>query len=134
MTEKASNQKFSKFLLAFAAIGLTPIALGYGLLPDKTLTPLYGFSVDNVNLVHIMRAVMALYFGQIVFWFMGVANSKYRKPALYALIVFMLGLVPGRVASILIDGTPHWLLLLYLFLELSIGLLGIYALKKEFSK
>jgi hypothetical protein len=55
-------EKSEKTLLVIAAIGLIPIALGYGFMPEKTLTPLYGFPVDSVNLKHIMRAVMGLYF------------------------------------------------------------------------
>ncbi len=64
-----TTESTEKILLLIAAIGLIPIALGYGLIPEKTLTPLYGFPVDSVNLKHIMRAVMGLYFGQVIIWF-----------------------------------------------------------------
>lgn len=131
MTKKASNFNLQKVLLLFCAIGLIPIALSYGLVPEKTLTPLFGISVDNMNLTHIMRAVMGLYFGQIVFWFMGAFNPKLRRPALFVLTIFMLGLAFGRIISILLDGIPHWLLIVFLVLELTFGLTGLFILKKE---
>ena len=131
MSEKTSNIDFQKILLLFCAIGLIPIALSYGLIPEKTLTPLFGISVDNVNLIHIMRAIMGLYFGQIVFWFMGAFNPSLRKHAMYVLVVFMLGLAFGRLLSIILDGMPHWLLLVYLVLELTFGLTGLFLLKRD---
>jgi hypothetical protein len=131
MSKKTSNIDLQKILLLISATGLIPIALSYGLVPEKTLTPLFDFSVDNMNLTHIMRAVMGLYFGQIVFWFMGAFNPKLRRPAMYVLVVFMLGLAFGRFLSIILDGIPHWLLIVYLGLELTIGLTGLFILKKE---
>lgn len=130
MSKKTSNFDLQKILLLFCSIGLIPIALSYGLIPEKTLTPIFGISVENMNLTHIMRAVMGLYLGQIVFWFLGAFNHKFRRPALFGLVVFMLGLAFGRIISILLDGTPHWLLLVYLCLELLLGLLGLFILNK----
>ena len=126
MTIKQSE----KILLLIAAVGLIPIALGYGFMPEKTLTPLYGFDVDSVNLKHIMRAVMGLYFGQIVIWFLGVSYPKFRRPAMYCLVVFMLGLAGGRALSLIVDGVAHWLLIVYMVLELIIGLVGLNLIFK----
>jgi hypothetical protein len=126
-----ANERSQKILLLIAAVGLIPIALGYGFMPEKTLTPLYGFSVDSVNLKHILRAVMGLYFGQVIIWFLGVTNANLRRPALYCLVVFMLGLAGGRILSLIVDGMSHWLLVVYLILELTIGLIGLVLIKKE---
>ena len=120
-----TNDRLQKIVLAVAAIGLVPIALGYGFMPEKTLTPLYGFDVDNVNLKHIMRAIMGLYFGQVIIWLMGFSNPNLRRPAMFCLVVFMLGLAGGRILSLIVDGVPHWLLVVYLILELIIGLFGL---------
>jgi hypothetical protein len=130
MSNKTSNIDIQKIFLLICAIGLIPIAISYGLVPEKTLTPLFGISVDNMNLTHILRAVMGLYFGQIVFWFMGAFNPKLRKPALYVLVVFMFGLAFGRLLSFILDGIPHWLLIVYFGLEVFFGLVGLYLLKK----
>jgi len=126
-----TRKQAEKTLLIIAAIGLIPIALGYGFMPEKTLTPLYGFSVDNINLKHIMRAVMGLYFGQIIIWLLGAFKNEFRRPAMYCLVVFMLGLATGRVLSLVLDGIPHWLLIVYLILELIIGLIGLKLIIRE---
>ena len=120
-----TNERLQKLVLLIAAIGLIPIALGYGFAPEKTLTPLYGFDVESVNLKHIMRTVMGLYFGQIIIWFLGFSSPNLRRPAMYCMVVFMLGLAGGRIMSLLIDGMSHWLLIVYLILELIIGLIGL---------
>ncbi|WP_282124326.1 DUF4345 domain-containing protein [Algibacter mikhailovii] len=120
-----TNEKLQKLTLLIAGIGLIPIALGYGLMPEQTLTALYGFDASNVNLKHIMRAIMGLYFAQSILWFLGFAYPKFRKPAIYGMVVFMLGLAGGRVLSLTIDGRVHWLLIAYLFLELFFGFLGL---------
>ena len=118
------------FLLV-TAIGLFPIALSYGLIPQKSLRYLYDISISDTNTIHIFRAVMSLYFALILFWIIGVFKIQLRQAALYSLIVFMLGLAAGRILSIVIDGIPHWILIVYLILEISFGTLGILLLKKS---
>ena len=125
-----TNERLQKLLLIISAIGLIPIALGYGFIPEKTLTPLFGFTVENINLKHIMRAVMGLYFGQIIIWFIGAFNIKFRIPAIYCLVVFMLGLAGGRILSLIMEGKPHWLFIIYLILELTIGFIGLKLIMK----
>ena len=61
----------SRAFLVFCAIGLVPIALGYGASPSVSLETLFGIAVDSKNLTHIMRAVMGLYFGMVVIWLWG---------------------------------------------------------------
>ena len=56
----------TRIFLIFCAVGLVPIALGYGAKPPATLGALFGITVDTTNLTHIMRAVMGLYFGMFV--------------------------------------------------------------------
>ena len=119
-----------KFLLV-AAIGLLPIALSYGLIPQKSLSFLFDISVSDPNGIHIFRAVMGLYLALIMFWLIGVFIVQIRQAALYSLIVFMFGLAAGRILSLIIDGMPHWLLVVYLVLELGFGVLGILFIKKS---
>jgi Domain of unknown function (DUF4345) len=117
------------FLLVSAA-GLTPIALGYGLDPSRSLGYLFDVAVSNVNGAHIFRAVMGLYLALVAFWIIGAFKVEVRQAALYSLVVFMLGLAAGRALSLLVDGMPHWLLVAYLVLELVFGILGWRLLKK----
>ncbi len=128
---KIPNYQQQKVLLLISATGLTPIALLYGFQPHISMPYIFDIELNNVNLSHIMRAIMGLYFGQIIFWVLGAFNNLLRKPAMYSLTIFMLGLACGRILSLLLDGTPHGLLLLYLGLELTIGILSVISLRLE---
>jgi hypothetical protein len=120
----------ARAFLIFCSVGLVPIALGYGAKPSSTLDVLFGISVETTNLTHIMRAVMGLYLGMVVFWLCGAFNSSLTGAALAACAVFMLGLAVGRLLSVALDGLPHWLLVVYACLEILLGLTAI-ALYRE---
>ena len=117
------------FLLS-TAIGLVPIALSYGLAPQQSLGELFGLKIDSVNGLHIFRAITGLYLALVVFWVVGALRASLRQAALLSLVVFMLGLAAGRLASLLLDGVPDRLLLVYLLLELGIGVVGLLLLKR----
>jgi hypothetical protein len=74
---------------------------------------------------------MGLYLALIIFWLIGAFRVQVRQAALYSLIVFMFGLAAGRILSLIIDGMPHWLLAVYLVLELVFAVLGILLIKKS---
>jgi len=128
--EQSTINKLQKALLILVAIGLIPIALSYGLIPNKSMSYLYEITDLQLNQIHIFRAIMCLYLALIVFWFIGAFNINLRQAALYSLVVFMFGLAAGRIISIIVDGIPNWLLLLYLFLELLFGILGCILVRK----
>jgi hypothetical protein len=120
-----------QIFLLVTAIGLTPIALSYGLVPQKSLSYLFDISVSNINGSHIFRAIMGLYLALLSFWIVGAFKVQLRQTALYSLVVFMLGLALGRVLSLVVDGMPSLLLIGYLGLELIFGILGLILLKKS---
>lgn len=117
--------KESIFLL-LAAVGLTPIALSYGLMPQASMAYLYDIDASSINSSHIFRAIMGLYFAMVVFWVAGAQKKSLTLPALWSLTIFMLGLAAGRALSIVIDGMPHPLLATYLVLEVGFGIVGFY--------
>ena len=127
MNETVKNRTF----LIFCAIGLVPIALGYGAKPSVSLDALFGISVDTTNLTHIMRAVMGLYLGMVVIWVWGAFKRQFTVPALVSCAVFMLGLAGGRILSLILDGMPHWLLVVYAALEIVLGLSAIVIYRGE---
>jgi len=100
-------------------------------MPEKSMSYLFNISVSEVNLAHILRAVMGLYLALIIFWVLGAMKENLRQAALYSMVVFMLGLAGGRILSLIVDGVPHWLLLLYLALELLFGVLGLLLVRKS---
>jgi hypothetical protein len=119
----------SVFLLT-AAVGLTPIALSYGLMPAISLPFLFGIDAEAVNVIHIFRAIMGLYLALVLFWVSGAFREKHQLPALYSLTVFMFGLAFGRFLSLVLDGSPHWLLVIYLGLEFGFGAIGLILIRK----
>ncbi|TWT79480.1 hypothetical protein CA13_08810 [Planctomycetes bacterium CA13] len=121
MNETVKTRAF----LIFCSVGLVPIALGYGAKPSVTLDVLFGIKVDTTNLTHIMRAVMGLYLGMVVFWLYGAFKKSMTRPALAGCAVFMLGLAAGRILSFILDGMPHWLLIVYAALEIVLGLIAV---------
>ena len=120
----------NRFFLIFCSIGLVPIALGYGASPSVSMNALFGITVDGVNLTHILRAVMGLYFGMIIIWLWGAFSRPMERPALVACAVFMLGLAAGRVLSIVVDGLPHWLLVVYAILEIVLGVTAVLMFRR----
>ena len=123
----------NRFFLLFCSVGLVPIALGYGAVPAVSLDALFGITVETINLAHIMRAVMGLYLGMVVLWVWGAFSKEMERPALVACAVFMLGLAAGRILSLLVDGMPHWLLVVYAILEVALGLIAIVLLRRNSS-
>ena len=120
----------SRAFLIFCAVGLVPIALGYGVNPSASLGALFGITVDSTNLTHIMRAVMGLYLGMAVIWLLGAFKASLTGPALVSCAVFMLGLAAGRILSIVVDGRPHWLLMVFAALEVLLGSIAIWLYGK----
>lgn len=119
-----------RLLLLLAGFGLVPVALSYGVVPSATVTHLLGFPVEGVNLTHVFRAVMGIYLANALFWLAGAMNPALRRPALWALFVFMAGVAGGRVLSILIDGMPSSILVMYLLVELVFATLAAVCLRR----
>ncbi len=120
--------------LLFCTIGIVPIALGYGAKPSVSLDALFGITVDTTNLTHIMRAIMCLYLGMAVIWVWGAFDKHMTATSLVSAAVFMLGLAAGRILSFIIDGMPHWLLIVYAGLEIVLGLIAVMLYKGLKSK
>ena len=123
----------ARVFLIFCAVGLVPIALGYGAKPTESLGALFDITVDTINLTHIMRAIMGLYLGMVVIWVWGAFNKRLTTPALVSCAVFMLGLAAGRILSFIIDGMPHWLLVVYAVLEVVLGVLAVALYRQKAS-
>ncbi|MCH9654890.1 MAG: DUF4345 domain-containing protein [Planctomycetes bacterium] len=120
----------SRFYLIFSAAGLFVIALSYGVAPTVVLPKVLDLSVEGTDLTHIFRAIMGLYFGMIILWILGAFRPNFTRMAVTAEVVFMFGLVFGRILSIIVDGVPSLLLIVYAVLEIWMGLWGILILKK----
>jgi len=78
-----------------------------------------------------MRAVMGVYFEIVVIWLWGAFSRSMAGPALAACAVFMLGLAAGRLLSFVLDGMPHWLLIVYAVLEIVLGVAAVLLYRSE---
>ncbi|BBB29726.1 DUF4345 domain-containing protein [Neptunomonas japonica] len=85
----------------------------------------------GVDQSHILRAVMMLYIALGLFWLYCAFSEKYRDAGIVVLCVFCGGLVTGRILSVVIDGIPSPLLVLYVFIELSVVPLCIWLLRRD---
>lgn len=128
--EGVPKMSIRQIYLLVVAVGLIPVALSYGILPQLTLPFLFDVTVTDTNSAHIFRALMALYLGFALFWILGAFNAELTQAALYSLIVFMFGIAAGRALSVIVDGMPHWLLVAYLLIEIVFGGIAVVLLKK----
>ena len=120
----------TRFYLLFSAAGLFVIALSYGIAPATVLPMALDLTVVGTDQTHIFRAVMGLYLAMVALWVLGALRPGLTRTAVIAETVFMFGLAFGRVLSILVDGVPSSLLVLYTALEIVMGLWGASILKR----
>lgn len=121
-----------KSLLIFSFFIVSIIALLYGLSPRWFFeTFLIESQPPSLDQTHILRAVMMLYISIGLFWLFCAFSEKYRDAGIIVLCLFCGGLVAGRILSVLVDGVPSPILLLYIFMELSLVPLCIWLLKQE---
>ena len=110
-----------RFFLLAMGLGLVPVALSYGVIPERSLPFLYGIGDPDLATRHVFRAVMGLYLGMICFWLAGVLRPELRIPAIWTVFVFVTGIGLGRVLSLGLDGWPGPILVLYLIAEIALA-------------
>lgn len=120
--------KLRPLFLWACALGITPIALGYGLVPERSMPLLFETAPCDRNVLHILRAVMGLYLALAAFWVVGALRVRWRQAALVTVLLLCAGLGSGRVISILVDGPPHWLLSIYLVIEVVVAAAAVWML------
>ncbi len=120
----------ARFYLLLSAVGLFPVALSYGIVPDKALPKIMEVTVEGRDLTHVFRAIMGLYLGMIVLWILGAMRPGLARAAVISEIVFMAGLAVGRIISIVVDGVPSIALIGYTGVEIVIAVWGLFVLKK----
>jgi hypothetical protein len=106
-----------KYFLILASIMVSIIALLYGVCPSWFAKTFLGINELDINIAHILRAVMCLYIALGLFWIFSAFCDKYRNVAVLTTMIFSGGLVIGRIISYFVDGQPSTLLFTYMFLE-----------------
>lgn len=121
-----------KSLLVFSFFTVSTIALLYGVSPEWFFqTFLSEPQPPGVDQSHIMRAVMMLYISLGLFWLWAAFSEKYQDAGILVLGIFCGGLVAGRILSVIVDGVPSPILILYIFMELSLVPLCAWLLRRK---
>lgn len=122
------TSKLMRFYLLLAVFLIVPIALNYGLAPAETLPKSLDVAVEGTDLTHIFRGLMCLYLGAALFWGIAAFTPSWQRTAVIWVVFFAFSIAVGRVISLIVDGRPSALLLIYLGLEIAAGLLGLFIL------
>lgn len=115
--------------LIFAFLAVSVIALLYGVSPQWFARTYLGIAEIDVNISHILRAVMSLYLALGIFWLFSAFDVRYRNTAILTTGVFSGGLVTGRIISLFADGQPQSLLVLYIVMELVLVPIAYWVFK-----
>ena len=121
--------QIKKAFLTFAFVAVTIFGLLYGISPAWYAATVLSITDLNPNVAHILRAVAGLYLALAAFWLYAAFNDKYRDAALLTTILFAGGLAVGRCASLIVDGQPAPMLLIYLAAELAVVLVGYWVFR-----
>lgn len=116
--------------LIFAFVAVSIIALLYGVSPDWFARTFLDVDALDADLAHILRAVMGLYIALGLFWLYAAFHPYLRDAAILMTIVFCAGLVSGRLISLVADGQPAPLLLLYVAMEFSLVPIGLWVFRR----
>ena len=73
---------------------------------------------------------MMLYITLGLFWLYCAFSVNFRDAGIIVLALFCGGLVAGRILSVIIDGMPSPILILYIFMELSLVPVCIWLLRR----
>lgn len=112
--------KIKQLFLVLSFLAVSVIALLYGISPLWFARTFLDVPQLSVDFAHILRAVMTLYLSLGLFWLFAAFNQKYRNSAVLTTAIFPGGLVLGRILSLLVDGQPSTILLVYTAFELAL--------------
>ena len=121
--------QLKKAFLIGAFVAVTIIALLYGVSPTWFAATFLGVTDLNLNFAHILRAIAGLYLALAAFWVYAAFNDKYRDAALFTTILFAGGLAAGRCVSLILDGQPAPVLLIYLAMEFAVVLVAYWVFR-----
>jgi len=132
MTSKLSTATattIKKGFLLFAFVAVSTIALLYGISPSWFARTFLDLAEIPVDMAHVFRAMTGLYLTLGLFWLFAASNDQYRNAAVLTCALFAGGLLAGRLVSLLIDGRPSPILLVYVVIELALVPVAIWIFR-----
>ena len=121
--------QMKKAFLIFSFVAVTIFGLLYGISPRWYAATFLDITDLNPNVAHILRAVAGLYLALAAFWLYAAFNEKYRDAGILTAILFAGGLVAGRCVSLIADGQPALVLLIYGVMEFAVVLVGLWVFR-----
>jgi len=109
--------------LVVAAI-LVPPALNYGINPAAVLPKTMTIAVEGTDQTEMLRAIMGHYLGMTTFCVIAAFTPAWRHIAVIWAVFFLYSIALGRILSLIVDGVPIRLLLLYLAASCSVARWG----------
>ncbi len=116
--------------LIISVLIVIPAALFYGLFPNVTLPVLFDFEVQSTDLKNVFRAILGLYLAFSALWVLGILKSDFWKMATLSNFIFMIGLVSGRMLSMVLDGIPSPAFSYGIIGELILAIFALYQYRK----
>jgi hypothetical protein len=114
-----------KLFLLVAAGVLIPVALSYGVDPAVILPKFMNITVEGTD------QNTYLYLGMSTFCIIAAFTPEWRHVAVIWAVFFAYSLAIGRILSLIVDGMPSRILLLYLAVEVALGTWGLFVLARE---
>lgn len=128
---KGESMPLKRLFLIISCLTICVIASLYGISPEWFFkTFIETGTVPSIDQSHILRAVMMLYITLGLFWLYCAFSAKFRDVGIIVLALFCGGLVSGRILSVIIDGQPSPIFILYIFMELSLIPICIWLLRR----
>jgi hypothetical protein len=121
--------QIKKAFLIFSFVAVTIFGLMYGISPKWYAATFLNIADLNLNVAHILRAIAGLYLALAAFWLYAAFNDKYKDTAILTAILFAGGLAAGRCVSLIADGQPAPVLLLYGAAEFAVVLTGYWVFR-----
>lgn len=107
------------------------VALLYGVNPQWFARTFLGIAQLDINIAHILRAVMGLYMALSCFWLYAAFHARYRNVAVLTVAIFAGGVFAGRILSLALDGPPAPLLIFYIAVELALAPLAYWVFTRD---
>jgi hypothetical protein len=115
--------------LIISVLIVIPVGCIYGFQPSL----LFDVTLNSIDEANIFKAIMGLYFGFSFIWIIGILKPSLWKVATVSNVIFMLGLVFGRISSMFFDGFPTAIFVVGIIGELVLGLYAFIQLQKKSS-
>lgn len=132
-----SSTRVARGVLVAMGIVFLAVGLAY-LLSPVTMMSYVDVQVESATARNDIRAVYGgVNVGLGVFFLFSAARANWLAPALFASLLVFVALVAGRIASLVLDGTPSVMIFLVAAVETggivasAWGLLGLRSKKRE---